>query len=49
MKTSRIALIVLSLAALTAVGFSAAGSEAKAPAGKDSCNQCTSCSDCCGK
>jgi len=50
MKTSRIALIVLSLAALTAVGFSAAGSEAKAKAAdKDGSSCCTSCDDCCKK
>ena len=49
MKTSRIALIVLSLAALTAVGFSAAGSEPKAKATEDCSGHCSDCGDCCKK
>ncbi|HET7536499.1 MAG TPA: hypothetical protein VFJ90_08600 [Candidatus Didemnitutus sp.] len=47
---SRIALVVLTLSALTAVGFSAAGSDAKTQAADDCCAHCTSqCSGCCGK
>jgi lipopolysaccharide export system protein LptC len=50
MKNSRIAIVLLALAALTAVGFSAAGSDAKAKAADDCCSHCsTSCDGCCGK
>lgn len=49
MNKSRIALVLLALSALTAVGFSAAGSNAKAKAADDCCAQCTSCTDCCKK
>lgn len=52
MKTSRIALATLALAALAATGFTAAQSKS-APAAKDCCAQQSDCcaagAGCCGK
>lgn len=52
MKTSRITLAVLALAALAATGFSSAKSKS-APAAKDCCAEgaacCTPGAGCCGK
>jgi hypothetical protein len=50
MKKSRIALVLLAVAAFAAVGFSAAGSNASANKAGDCCGAgCANCASCCHK